>query len=528
MTVSEVKAIILNLPNSNSVGPDEVPISLIKSCVNSICEPMCNLINEIFSTGIFPDEFKIAKVIPLHKKGSKTDPLNYRPLVIQNVFSKIVEKAFTSRLVNYLVKFKLINTCQYAYLKGKSVDLAIYNFLNAIYDSLENSLECVGIFYDFSKAFDLVNLLILFSKLSSLGVNGISLAIIKSYLQNRKYFVQLRHVDADGNVTFHKSEERSWNRGVPQGSNLGPYLFLVMINDLPSHLQSKLLNMIAENQFTLSLYADDVNSIVCHKNIYMIETLCNLSIELIKEWTSKNDLKLNVKKTNYIQFKSVHNRFVTPPPSLSLDGEPIVNSNTCVFLGLRINMNLDWNDHIDYLCGKLRSGCFSMGRLRDEVSSDSLKSVYYAHIYSHIRNNIIFWGNCTAANRVFILQKRAIRNIFGVRLPHSCVSLFKKYGVLTMPSIYLYECSMFVKKNPTLFKRNCDVHSHATRNCKKLAVFQHTKSIYEKCPKYCMVHVYNKLPDHIKNEPSLKLFKKNLFNFLLDLNLYRIRDFYDT
>ena len=85
---------------------------------------------------------------------------------------------------------------------------------------------------------------------------------------------------------------------------------------------------------------------------------------------------------------------------------------------------------------------------------------------------------------------------------------------------------MFVKKNPTLFKRNCDVHNHATRNCKKLAVFQHSKSIFEKCPKYRMVHVYNKLPDHIKNEPSIKLFKKMLFNFLLDLNLYRIRDFY--
>ena len=109
-----------------------------------------------------------------------------------------------------------------------------------------------------------------------------------------------------------------------------------MINDLPSHLQSKLLTMIAENQFILSLYADDVNSIISHKNMSIIEALCNLSIELLNEWTSNNDLKLNVKKTNYIQFKSSYNRFVTPPPSLSLDGEAIVNSDTCAFLGPKI------------------------------------------------------------------------------------------------------------------------------------------------------------------------------------------------
>ena len=85
----------------------------------------------------------------------------------------------------------------------------------------------------------------------------------------------------------------------------------------------------------------------------------------------------------------------------------------------------------------------------------------------------------------------------------------------------------FRQKNPTLFKKNCDVHSHATRNCKNLAVFQHSKSIYKKSPKYRRMHVYDKLPDQVKSEPSLKLFKKKLFNFLFDLNLYRIRDFYD-
>lgn len=522
---AEVKSIILSLPNSSSVGPDEIPTSLIKSCVDIICEPMSDLINDIFATGTFPDDFKLAKIIPLFKKGSKYEPQNYRPLVIQNIFSKIVDKIFTKRLVSFLVKYKLINSCQYAYLKGKSVDLAIYNFLNAIYDSLENSNDCIGVFYDFSKAFDMVCLIILYRKLSALGVNGAPLAFIKSYLCNRRYFVQLRQTDAAGNVVVHKSRERTWNRGVPQGSNLGPYLFLVMINDLPAHLQSNLLSMFSDlGSFTLSLYADDVNKIVSHKVFARLEAICNYSIGLIHDWCKVNDLKLNIDKTNFIQFQSVHNRFVNPKPDLSLGNSSVVDTENCVFLGLRLNKNLDWNNHIDHLSCKLRSGCFALGRLRDEIDFNTLKSVYYAHIYSHIKNNIIFWGHCSSSNRIFVLQKRAIRTIFRVPARHSCVSLFSKFGVLTVPSIYIYECAIFVKKNLALFKKNCDTHCYATRNCNMLSVFQHSKSSFEKCPKYRMVHVYNRLPACIRDITSISIFKKKLFNYLLGLNLYSVRD----
>jgi hypothetical protein len=137
----EVRKIILNLPNSTSVEPDEIPTSLIKSCVDLICTPLCDMINSIFMSGVFPDTFKIAKSIPLFKKGSRLDPHNYRLLDIQNVLSKIIEKVFTLRLVNYLDHYKLINDSQYAYSKDKSVELVIYKFLNAIYDSLEGSLH---------------------------------------------------------------------------------------------------------------------------------------------------------------------------------------------------------------------------------------------------------------------------------------------------------------------------------------------------------------------------------------------------
>ena len=123
------------------------------------------------------------------------------------------------------------------------------------------------------------------------------------------------------------------------------------------------------------------------------------------------------------------------------------------------------------------------------------------------------------------MQKRAIRILYGVPARHSCVTLFTNLGVLTMPSIYIYECAMFVKKNPMLFKRNCDTHSYPTRNSNMLCVFQHSKSCFEKSPVYRLVHIFNKLPNNIKNIESIPLFKKKLFRFLLQLNLYRVSDF---
>ena len=162
------------------------------------------------------------------------------------------------------------------------------------------------------------------------------------------------------------------------------------------------------------------------------------------------------------------------------------------FLGLKINKHLDWQNEVDFLSTKIRKGIYALGRLRDEVSLPVLRTVYFSHVYCHIKNNIIFWGHCSAANRIFILQKFAIRTIFKVSKRTSCVNLFTELGILTVSGIYIYGSCMFVKNNLNWFKINQDVHSsYNTRDRNKLRVIQHSKSFMEKGPKYRLISIIN-------------------------------------
>ena len=193
-----------------------------------------------------------------------------------------------------------------------------------------------------------------------------------------------------------------------------------------------------------------------------------------------------------------------------------------------MNKHLDWPNHIDFICKKIRSGIFVLGRLRDEVSISVLRMIYFAHVYSHIKNNIIFWGSCTYANRVFVLQKRSLRVMLRVPPTNSCYNIFKELGILTVHGIYVMDCIMFVSKNLDLFAKNSDTHGLNTRYRNNLSVFQHSKSIFEKSPKYRMVHIYNKLPKNIKEITIVSKFKKAVFKYLLNLNLYSLSDYFDA
>ena len=311
---------------------------------------------------------------------------------------------------------------------------------------------------------------------------------------------------------------------------MGPILFLLLINVLPEDITNELFskfNNVDNITSLVACYADDISHVLSHKSLYAITEICNSAIDIVVKLVNEKSLILNQSKTNFLYFNSIHNRFAHQEPILRISNTNLESPDVVSFLGLKINKHLDWQNEVDFLSTKIRKGIYALGRLRDEVSLPVLRTVYFSHVYCHIKNNIIFWGHCSAANRIFILQKFAIRTIFRVPKRTSCVNLFTELGILTVPGIYIYESCMFVKNNLNLFEINQDVHSYNTRNRNKLRVIQHSKSFMEKGPKYRLIHIYNKLPSEVKNLQNINMFKKRLFALLLESNLYKIQEYFE-
>ena len=281
-------------------------------------EPLTVIINQMLNVGIFPDSLKISKVIPIYKKNDNTIFSNYRPISLLPSISKIFEKIILEQITTYLDSNNLIHKHQYGFRKNHSTEYAALHIVNYLNYELDRNRTPTNVYLDLSKAFDTLSHNILIRKLKHYGVCDSALNLMKSYLEDRKQFVQFDECI---------SEMKAIHKGVPEGSIPGPLLFLIYINDIPN----------SSNLFNFLMYADDTTLFCCLEDIDSVnkELVLNSELKSVHLWLSANKLTLNVNKSKYMLFRK-HNNTQLPKLNLQINNSNIHSTSEFNFLGLHI------------------------------------------------------------------------------------------------------------------------------------------------------------------------------------------------
>ena len=335
-----------------------------------MAEPLSVIINDSFTSGIFPDLLKRAIVVPIHKSGSKCHSNNYRPICVLPLVSKIFEKCFSARLVNYLSGFNIISSQQFGFQKSICTADAILDFVEFAYTALNQKEHSFGIFIDMRKAFDTVSHDILLKKLYKYGIRGAPHKWLASYLHNRTQRVK---------VGTALSGARLVTCGVPQGSVLGPLLFLLYVNDMT--------NVFDGAHFTL--FADDT-TVACSDASYstLIEN-ANLGLSKLYDWTVNNRLSLNESKTAAILLSN-RKHAVEVPSILCINGVQIDFVGSARFLGIELDTNLTFKYHVQHICSKLSKTTGILYRICKFIPQDALIKLYYEIIYPYCYMELLY------------------------------------------------------------------------------------------------------------------------------------------
>ena len=502
----KLKKIILALKNG-APGPDNIPAGVIKHVLDVLAFPLTHICQLSLDQGYFPHELKCAKIIPLYKCKDAALFNNYRPISLLSVFSKIFEKIMYDRLYDYLVKFSILYTYQFGFQKNKSTHLAIICLLDKLVSALEKGEVGIGIFIDFRKAFDTVDHTILLEKLYFYGIRGIAYKWLSNYLSNRTQFVEYYHV---------KSALLRVQRAVPQGSNLGPLLFLMYINDL-AFVSPKLFAV---------LFADDSNFFCTGKNIHDLIDIVNNELVNIVDWLNANKMSLNIEKTHYIIFCN-RGKVIGEVGDVLINGCKISKVYNTKFLGMIIDGNLMWKYHIDYICNKISKTIGIILKARKIFSHETLNMLYYCFIYPYVNYCVHIWGSTYISylTKLLVLQKRIVRIISGVpRLTHT-EPLFVKLGILTVNRLFKYNIGLLMYKYhhsmlpPVLdmFVKNCQVHSYNTRQSDHLHVPKCRTELSKMSFKYQAVKVWNHIYHSVDVNIGIGTFNRHLKSHLLSI-----------
>ena len=435
----EVMKIIDNIDITKATGPHSIPSNILPIIKEIVSDPIANIVNMSFDQGKYIDVLKLAEAIPVFKgKGSNLESFNFRPISLLSNINKIFEKLMHSRLYNFLSTYNCIYNLQFGFRKQHSTIHALIDITENIRKALDNNEFAVGVFIDLQKAFDTVDHKILLKKLEHYGIRGIVNKWFESYLANRMQFVKIKGC---------KSYEALMVFGVPQGSILGPLLFLIYINDIHEALKYSIAR----------LFADDSNLLINNKCLKKIKKYLNFDLRFLSRWLRANKISLNAAKTELIIFRHPIKQ-LNYDLKVKIEGKKLYPSEFVKYLGVLIDCHLRWNYHIDFIAPKLSRALGMLTKVRNFVDSKTLRSVYFGIFSSIMFYGALVWGQLLNkhVNRILRLQDRAIRVLNFASYNDSRGPLYKKMRILKFTDYvylqnFLFVHDSFEGKLPTVF-----------------------------------------------------------------------------